>query len=102
MPNHKRLLKTETKLRVDGGWEEGESGRCAFRRSSVGMSSGCCMETNLTINFIFKTKQNKTKQQKGMPPSPDWTSYQQHIYWKKGDSSDKISDPGPKQERNVG
>ena len=42
---------------------------------------------------------NKTKQQKGMP---DWTSYQQHIYWKKGDSSDKISDPGPKQERNVG
>ena len=25
-PNHKRLLKTENKLKVDGGWEEGESG----------------------------------------------------------------------------
>ena len=25
-PNHKRLLKTENKLRVDGGWEGGESG----------------------------------------------------------------------------
>ena len=25
-PNHKRLFKTENKLRVDGGWEEGESG----------------------------------------------------------------------------
>ena len=25
-PNHKRLLKTEDKLRVDGGWEGGESG----------------------------------------------------------------------------
>ena len=24
--NHKRLLKTETKLRVDGGWGRGESG----------------------------------------------------------------------------
>ena len=24
--NHKRLLKTENKLRVDGGWEGGESG----------------------------------------------------------------------------
>ena len=25
------------------------------------MSTGCCMETNLTINYILKTKQNKTK-----------------------------------------
>ena len=24
--NHKRLLNTENKLRVDGGWEGGESG----------------------------------------------------------------------------
>ena len=24
--NHKRLLKTENKLRVDGGWEEGKVG----------------------------------------------------------------------------
>ena len=24
--NHKRLLKTENKLRVDGGWEGGEGG----------------------------------------------------------------------------
>ena len=24
--NHKRLLKTENKLRVDGGWEGGVSG----------------------------------------------------------------------------
>ena len=25
-PKHKRLLKTENKLRVDGGWERGEGG----------------------------------------------------------------------------
>ena len=25
-PKYKRLLKTENKLRVDGGWERGESG----------------------------------------------------------------------------
>ena len=25
-PKHKRLLKTENKLRVDGGWEGGEGG----------------------------------------------------------------------------
>ena len=24
--NHERLLKTENKMRVDGGWEGGESG----------------------------------------------------------------------------
>ena len=27
-----------------------------MRRAPVGMSTGCCMETNLTINFIFKYK----------------------------------------------
>ena len=25
-PKHKRFLKTENKLRVDGGWEGGEGG----------------------------------------------------------------------------
>ena len=30
--NHKRLLKTDNKLRVDGGWEGGESGKWALRR----------------------------------------------------------------------
>ena len=40
-----RDLKTENKLRVDGGW--------VLRRAPVGMSTGCCMETNLTINFIY-------------------------------------------------
>ena len=25
-PKHKRLLKTENKMRVDGGWEGGEGG----------------------------------------------------------------------------
>ena len=40
-----RLLKTENKLRVDGGW--------VLRRAPFGMSTGCCMETNLTINFIY-------------------------------------------------
>ena len=49
--NHKRLLNTENKLRADGGW--------ALRRAPVGMSTGCCMETNLTINFILK-KRKKT------------------------------------------
>ena len=53
-PNHKRLLKTEKKLRVNGGWEGGERGWWALRRAPVGMSAGCCMENNLTINFIFK------------------------------------------------
>ena len=52
-PNHKRLLKTENKLRVDGRWEGAEGGRWALRRAPVGMNTGSCMETNLTINFIF-------------------------------------------------
>ena len=52
--NHKRLLNTENKLRVDGEWEGGESGWWVLRRAPVGMSTGCCMETNLTINFILK------------------------------------------------
>ena len=51
---HKRLLRTENKLRVDGGWRRGESGWWAGRRALVGMSIGCCMETNLTINYIKK------------------------------------------------
>ena len=51
-PNHKRLLNTEKKLKVDGGWKGGESGLWALRRALVGMSTGCCMETNLTINYI--------------------------------------------------
>ena len=50
--NHKRLLKTENKLRVDGGWKGRESGLWALRKAPVGMSTGCCMETNLTINYI--------------------------------------------------
>ena len=27
-----------------------------LRNAAVGMSTGCCMETNLTINFILKKK----------------------------------------------
>ena len=27
-----------------------------MRRAPVGMSTGCCIETNLTINFILKKK----------------------------------------------
>ena len=54
--NHKRLLKTENKLRVDGGWGRGESGGWALRRAPVGMSTGCYMESNLTINFILRKK----------------------------------------------
>ena len=50
--NHKRLLNTENKRRVDGGSGRGESGRWAWRRALVGMSTGCCMETNLTTNYI--------------------------------------------------
>ena len=53
-PKHKRLLKTENKLRVDGGWEGGEEVGWVLRRAPFGMSTGCCMETNLTINFILK------------------------------------------------
>ena len=52
--NDKRLFKTENKLRVDGEWEGREAGQWVLRRAPVGMSPGCCMETNLTINFIFK------------------------------------------------
>ena len=52
--NHKRLLKTENKLRVDGVWEGGGSRLWALRRAPVGMSTGCCMEINLTIKFILK------------------------------------------------
>ena len=44
--NHKRLLKTENKLRVDGEWEGGEGGSWALRRAPVGRSPGCCMEAN--------------------------------------------------------
>ena len=42
--NHKRLLNTENKLRVDGGrWGRGKNGRWALSRLLVGMSTGCCM-----------------------------------------------------------
>ena len=51
-PKHKRLLKTENKLRVDGGWDGREGRQWALKRASFGMSTRCCMETNLTINFI--------------------------------------------------
>ena len=52
--NHKRLLNTENKLRVDGEWGRGESGWWALKRALVGMSTGYCIETNLTINiFIY-------------------------------------------------
>ena len=50
-PNHKRLLKIENKLKVDGGWE---GGWWALKRAPVGMSTGCCIETNVTINFTLK------------------------------------------------
>ena len=52
--NHKRLVRTENKLRVYGAWGRGESGWWAGRRALVGMSTGCCMETNLSINYIKK------------------------------------------------
>ena len=39
--NHKRLLNTESKLRVDGGSGRGENGGWALRRALVGMSTGC-------------------------------------------------------------
>ena len=58
-PKHKKLLKTENKLRVDGGWAGGEGGWWALRRAPVGMSTGSCMETNLTINFILERKKKK-------------------------------------------
>ena len=58
--NHKRLLNTENNLRVDGGWGRGESGLLALRRAPVGMSTWCCMETNLTINYI-KTRNKYVK-----------------------------------------
>ena len=55
-----RDSKTENKLRVDGGWEGGEGGGWVLRRAPFGMSTGCCMETNLTINFIY-WKKKKTQ-----------------------------------------
>ena len=41
--NHKRLLNTENKLRVDGCGGSGGRGK-RLRRALVGMSTGCCME----------------------------------------------------------
>ena len=48
-------------LRVEGGWGRGESGWWALRSALVGMSTGCCMETNLTINYILKKFQSLLK-----------------------------------------
>ena len=31
-----------------------------MRRAPVGMSTGCCMETNLTINYIKKKKKRSS------------------------------------------
>ena len=31
-----------------------------MRRAPFGMSTGCCMETNVTINFIYWKKKNPT------------------------------------------
>ena len=53
---HKRLWKTENNLRVDEGWKGTEGGWWVLRRAPFGMSTGCCMETNLTINFIYQKK----------------------------------------------
>ena len=39
---------------LTGGWGRGESGWWALRRAPVGMSTGCCMEATLTINYIIK------------------------------------------------
>ena len=47
-----RDLKTENKLRVDGGVVRRGKWVMVLRRAPVGMSTGCCMETNLSINFI--------------------------------------------------
>ena len=44
-----------------GGWEGGVSGWWVLRRAPIGMSTGCCTETNLTINFILKKKSKYTK-----------------------------------------
>ena len=62
--NHKRLLNTEKKLRVDGGWEGGESELWALRRALAGMSTGCCMEASLTINYIFKKGKKKERKER--------------------------------------
>ena len=40
--NHKKLLNTENKLRVDGGGERGKW-VMGIERALVGMSTGCCM-----------------------------------------------------------
>ena len=37
-----------------GSGREGKVGDGVLRRVPVGMSTGCYMETNLTINFILK------------------------------------------------
>ena len=39
--NHKRLLNTENKLRVDEGFGERGKWVMALRRALVGMSTGC-------------------------------------------------------------
>ena len=58
--NNKRLVNTENQLRVDRRWGRGESGWWALRRAPVGMSTGYCMETNSTMNFILKKKKKNS------------------------------------------
>ena len=35
-----------------------------MRRAPFGMSTGCCMETNLTINFIYLKKKHNAEKAK--------------------------------------
>ena len=53
-----------------GGWGRGESGGWALGRALVGMSTGCCMETSLTISFILKRKRKSPADGLGCKPVP--------------------------------
>ena len=51
------VTRTDLEMGMEGGGR-GESGRWALRRAPVGMSTGCCRETNWTINYIKKRKRH--------------------------------------------
>ena len=54
-----------------GGGREGKVGHGHFEEAPVGMSTGCCLETNLTINFIYKEKRHGSAA--SVLPAQTWT-----------------------------
>ena len=54
--NHNRLLNTENKLRVDGGWGAGERRKCV-----VGIEEGTCSDEHWVL-YVSDESQESTPQ----------------------------------------